>query len=55
MTAPFSKYKYKYKDKCVAGVAVVGINIVKVEDRALLRPLKWKIQRAAAPPPPTIT
>ena len=33
-------------------VPVVGINIVKVEDRALLRPLKWKIQRTAALPAP---
>ena len=48
------KYKQKYRNKLVAGVAVavVGINIVKVEDRALLRPLKWKIRRPAALPAP---
>ena len=48
------KYKHEYRYKLVAGMAVVvvGINIVKVEDRALLRPLKWKIRRPAALPAP---
>ena len=48
------QYKHEYRYKLVAGMAVVvvGINIVKVEDRALLRPLKWKIQRPAALPAP---